>query len=113
MRLSASQISTWLDCARKWSFIYVDKIPIAQGKASALGTEVHNQLEAYLKGCTIDYTRESGYIAEAAIPYLPEPSDSIEVEHEFLLVSPNHTYAGVIDCRDGTHIIDHKTTSDL
>lgn len=113
MRLSASQISTYLDCRRKWSFVYQDRISTPPSKSAALGTEVHAQLEAYLKGGTLDYTSESGYIAEAAISYLPEPSDVLEIEHEFLLVSPRHSYYGIIDLRNGTEVTDHKTTSDL
>lgn len=63
---SPSQIETHSKCARKWAFGSLLGMRVPQTKGQALGDEVHKQLENYLQGRPLDYTRESGYIAAAA-----------------------------------------------
>ncbi len=97
--VSASQISKYRECARKWAWRYIAKLPDPTGPAAALGTEVDDtQLQPYLRdGRTFDYSRESGNIAAAGLAYLPKPkSHGLEVQKHFVMPSPTYV--------DGQHI---------
>lgn len=71
---SPSQIETFAGCKRKWAFGTLGRMRVPQTRGQALGDEVHKQLENFLQGRPIDYTRESGYIAAEMIQHLP-PED--------------------------------------
>jgi hypothetical protein len=90
--VSASQISAFEDCQRKWAWRTIAKISSPPTKAAALGTEVDSeQLQPYLRdGREFDYTRESGYIAASALAYLPPPqSKGLVVQKKFIMPSPS------------------------
>lgn len=78
LALSPTQISTWLECRRKWGWKYVAKIPAPQNASAALGSNVHGHLERYLADGTpipfhrADGTRdEAGEIAASGVHLLP------------------------------------------
>ncbi len=117
MQLSASQIDTYLSCARKWSFIYQDKLESPPSPSAELGSAVHAQLEAFFRhGKPLDFTSEAGYIAAPALSYLPS-TGSFDIEHAFNFRSNSsgHEYRGYIDLRDKlSHTVyDHKTSSNI
>lgn len=124
-RVSATQISTWEECERKWGWKYIAKIPSPPSASAALGSETHAQLERYLTtGEAFDFTKASGEIAAAGLEHLPAPmTPGMEVEVEFAFKSPRTgiTYMGFKDVElapdatpDGVPcVIDHKTTSNI
>jgi hypothetical protein len=130
--VSATQISSYDDCKRKWVWRSIAKIESEQHASAKLGTEVHEQLERYLRdGTTFDYSRDSGYIAASALAFLPEPkTPGLELEHHFKMPSPSwrthpFAYQGFKDLyhRDSSVmpgllggvplVSDFKTTSNL
>jgi hypothetical protein len=129
--VSASQISTFDDCQRKWAWRYIAKIETPPHPSAVLGTEVHDtQLAPYLRdGRAFDYTRDSGHIAAAGLAYLPTPQlPGLVVERHFEMPSPTHLfgYQGYIDLwvpdsemlpglgvYNAPAVVDFKTTSDL
>jgi hypothetical protein len=88
---SATQVTTFRECKRKWFFKSVEKLDQGPGTiASRLGTETDNeQLQPYFKdGRDFDYTRESGYIAASALAFLPLPQlRGVEVQKRIELPS--------------------------
>ncbi len=122
---SPSQIATYRECARKWAFGTIAKIRAPPNQSAALGTETHWQLETYLNGGQLDYTKESGYIAASGVHHLPTPPLSkLNLESRFKFQSPmtGFWYHGIRDVflPQGTLsqymdplVIDHKTTSSL
>ncbi len=90
--VSATQVTSYLDCKRKLIWRYIAQIVTEPHPSMKLGTEVHDeQLGPYLlEGRTFDYTRDSGYIAASAMPYLPEPkTPGLELERHFMMPSPS------------------------
>lgn len=92
--ISASQITLFREadagCERKWGFKYIAGLYEESGAAALLGTEVDDtQLQPYLRdGRPIDYARESGYVAQPALEYLPKPgSCELSVQQEIRLPS--------------------------
>lgn len=86
--VSASQVTLYRECPRKWAWKYVAKIEPPQSPAAALGDEIDSeQLQPYLtEGRSFDFTRESGYIAAAGLAYLPPPMHpGLEVQKHFVL----------------------------
>ena len=115
--LSASQLSTFTLCQRKWAWRYIAGVQEPSGAAAVLGGEVHSVLEAWLaSGVAPDRSTRPGTIALAGLKHLPPPGSGV-VEHGFLLHTPRNTYIGYIDWQgffDGlVTILDHKTTSNL
>ena len=55
--LSASQISTWDRCKRRWAFEYIWKIRTPPHPSAILGTKVHAHLEAWLRDGTAPLPR--------------------------------------------------------
>lgn len=116
--VSASQITTFRDCPRKW---YLNKIVGLQSPGSSateLGSQVHATLEAYLRGETdvVGTEDEIGEIARSGSEHLPERGDHLEVElsleeHMPLLDAPV-LVKGFVDLIDHANdeIIDHKTS---
>lgn len=130
--ISASQISQFRDCQRKWAWAYIAGIRSPSTPSQALGTETHDtQLGPYLiEGKPFDYTRDSGYIAAALLEFLPQPkSPGMVVEKHFILGSPasggRFAYQGYKDLwlpdsgavpglpGGAPFVGDFKTTSDL
>lgn len=127
MRLSASQINTYRDCKRKWGWSYILKIKGPPNASAQLGSAVHEQLETYLKGGSLDFTTEAGNIAASGLENLPKPgTPGMKIEEEFHFRGPSgHDYLGYIDVECSPEskqakfglpigvVIDHKTTGDL
>lgn len=115
MRLSASQVQTFVDCPRKWSWRYVMEVEEPPNAAAEQGKAVHAQLQTYLEGGEIDFSVETGYIAAAGLQHLPQPgTPGLLVEEEFHFVGPSgHSYLGYKDLEVSGVVYDHKTTSDL
>jgi len=115
--LSASQLSTFGLCKRKWAWRYIARVQEPPNAAADLGGRVHSVLEAWLtSGVAPDRTTREGAIALAGLKHLPPPGSGV-VEHGFLLHTPRNTYIGYIDYQgviDGLPtVLDHKTTSNL
>lgn len=78
--VSASQISLFIDCERKWAFRYLDRVETPSHPSAELGKQVDDeQLQPYLRdGRPLDYTlkfqgeRRSADIAAAGLHLLPE-----------------------------------------
>jgi hypothetical protein len=115
LRLSASQVQTFVDCQRKWAWRYVEGVEEPPNAAAELGRSVHAELEKYLNGGEIDFTTEIGYIAAAGLEHLPKPgTPGLLVEQEFHFEGPSgHSYLGYKDLEQPGAVTDHKTTSDL
>jgi hypothetical protein len=96
--VSATQITLFRECERKWAWRYIAKLRTSQHPAAALGTEVENeQLQPYLKnGTTFDYSRDSGNIAASGLAFLPKPDPDHALQTHFAIPSP--TWA------DGQHV---------
>lgn len=128
--LSASQLSLFTECQRKWGFKYIDRIQLPEKPGTKLGTEVHDeQLDPYLmQGREFDFTRPSGEIANKLRPLLPQPkTPGMRTKRWFEIPSPTGVfgYQGELDlyatdsvCVPGLTggvplIGDFKTTKDL
>jgi hypothetical protein len=134
LRLSASQIQTFVDCPRKWAWRVIEGVEEPPNKSAELGRAVHSELEKYLTGGEIDFTSEVGYIAASGIHHLPKPgawvadppsedgvaklrwvpTPGLLVEQEFHFEGPSgHTYLGYKDLEEPGIVTDHKSTNDL
>ena len=72
--VSASQIATYRDCARKWWYQSILGLQTPQNASAALGEAVHAQLEKYLNdGTPPDAEKPAGRIAAAGLKFLPTP----------------------------------------
>ena len=119
IKLSATQISKFRSCKRLYAFEYVEgKRPPSTVKQQ-FGSDVHKNLERWLKGSEVPDKSPAGLTARQGIskPWSPVPGPELMVEHEFELdwVS-GATVIGFIDCvvpGDAPMVIDHKTTSSL
>jgi hypothetical protein len=96
--VSVSQITTFRDeCERRWAFRLLARIDEPQTDAAKLGDEVDKeQLQPHLReGRPFDYSRPSGYIAEAGRAHLPPPmSPGLEVQKFFTMASPTGLTGG-------------------
>lgn len=126
---SASQIDTFMSCARKWAWDRIAHKPRPQNRSAALGTRCHTQLEQYLAhGRPLQETLDDGSpdetaaIVRPALPLLPAAqATGLEVEKSFAFRSPRtgFTYRGFIDFRmsgpgaNWCTVGDHKSTSNL
>lgn len=130
--LSASQFKTFSSCERKWGWEKLAGLPSPPNLGAALGSRVHEILEALLRdGSPIDITERwtwdndpkqkkyyPGAIASTMVgPHLPKPGTAL-IERRFLWQDVTHgiSWLGYIDVDASTEnharIIDHKTSSD-
>lgn len=70
---SVSQVETFRTCPRKWAYLKIDGIEDPGNEASQLGTEVHDELEAYLERGTPVGNGRAGQIAMSGLRHLPPP----------------------------------------
>lgn len=133
---SASQITLYRDCQRKWGWKYLSFLTEPQSDAGKLGDAVDaGQLQPYLRaGTPFDYTRadRAGYIAASGLRHLPKPgTPGLEVQRWFQFPSPwslqegtaKWGYQGHIDlylpnggmpCAwEGVTVSDFKCTKDI
>jgi len=119
MRLSATQIRTWLEqCQMLWWIKYIEKKRPPATDAQSEGEAIHAVLEDYIKdGVYPDLKDRFGRIASHALHLLPiERAMQSEVRFSELPNKPecDYEFSGVIDllCLDGDvpMVKDFKTT---
>jgi CRISPR/Cas system-associated exonuclease Cas4 (RecB family) len=132
---SPSSIKSFLRCPRRWAWEKVEGVRVESAPSAALGTRVHEILEAWLRdGTTPDLREEFSYahphsptdrtvrhpgqIARTGLHLLPAPG-TVDVEAEMYIGrehSPNGPYFGRLDGHKPyaleVLVLDHKTTSD-
>lgn len=118
-RYSASQVSTFRDCRRKWAFKTIDKIEAPPNKYAEMGSRIHKKLETYLTtGLLGDPLTDDDFkIILPGIKYLPRVGTAT-VEEYIKIPTDYGPFIGYIDAQftddQGRHVnIDHKTTSAL
>jgi len=117
--VSASQITTFRDCPRKWYFEKVVGLPRPSTGSTELGSAVHAVLEDYLRGDTegIAPTSEAHEIAMSGLVHLPVRGPHLRVElglaDEMPIKDSPVPVLGYVDLIDlkSNEIYDHKTTS--
>jgi len=115
--VSASQISTWLDCQRKWW--YTRHRPRHEDPLAQFGSRSHEILAAWLKhGTPPDPSTPEGACVLPGLPLLPLPGTGV-VEQPFRFALDGVEYVGTPDLVFGyvpgeqITILDHKTTGNL
>jgi hypothetical protein len=138
--ISATQISTFELCNRKWAWRWLEKVRAPPNKFAQLGIDTHGKLEKWLRSSAVpgpdpklananadDRKRDehSVKLAHAMIPYLPPPQavDYRNVERDELIVVEDVLFIVKIDLFmpelvswDGVarpRTYDHKTTGDF
>jgi hypothetical protein len=72
--ISATQISTFELCNRKWAWRWLEHIKAPPNKFAQLGIDTHGELENWLKWGRVPIgTSKQALLAQAMIPYLPPP----------------------------------------
>ncbi len=71
-RLSYSSVATYMDCARKWRFRYLDKIKTPRGAALAFGSAAHNAIEHYWLARAGDMGKVANVPREGEMPSMVE-----------------------------------------
>jgi hypothetical protein len=135
IRSSASQISTFRDCQRKWALKHLAKLETPQNPYAALGSYIHERLEEYLtegklptsssalalelvtpKGLKVYSHAEILDIMLPGLVHLPAPGVA-DVERGFTLdLGDRGDLVGYIDFlvhTDHLRVGDHKTTSNM
>lgn len=117
--VSATQISTYRLCPRKWGYRKLDRIQAPPNKYAAAGTAIHKLIEAWLvHGTAIPVDTPHGKMAMPGLKHLPAPKTA-EVEKEMKIFTDDDiVYVLKIDVTqpfDGNliRVWDHKTTSDF
>jgi len=114
--VSASQITTFRDCARKWYFNKIVGLSTPSTPATELGSAVHEALEAYLRDGADLPANEAGEIARSGVHLLPTER-RVEIElslaEQMPLTDSPVRVVGYVDALYPTthHILDHKTSS--
>jgi hypothetical protein len=76
LNLSASAVSAWEDCPRKWGFSYIERIETPKSESLANGIAVHDIAEEYLLSGTPPDDHETNRwwrILEPGLEFLPSP----------------------------------------
>lgn len=112
--ISASSYAQLMDCHRKWYIGYIIKPDVPKTPALQMGIDIHEYLEAHLKGEELpDIGEKLVNIAKAGFEHLPAPG-TVQVEEWVEDVCGPLPFRGKIDFytyKDGVlHISDHKTT---
>lgn len=113
--VSPSQINTWSQCQRKWSFSR--QRPKSNTPATLFGSRVHTILEDYLiEGKVPSPNTDEGRCAIAGLGNIPMPG-TCQVEAKLDIVHDSVAYTGRIDFHtvtpEGVTIGDHKTCKSL
>lgn len=110
-KVSASQISLYEQCPRKWYYRYVMKLPTPSSPAQQLGTEIHSELEEFVNS---HCTQSVKAVALPAAELLPKYNESWITEHEFFIPTVDairlHGFVDLL-CPNIGWIIDYKTSS--
>lgn len=130
---SPTQISTHIECARKWAWAKIAGIQSEAGKGALLGTNTHSVLEKYLgEGARPDFVTDNiaAKVASSGLHLLPEPkTPGMHLERHFRFKSSRtgFIYHGFKDVEitpgvpvpslgfDGSApiVLDHKTTKSI
>jgi len=116
---SASQISTYRLCARRWYYEKIAKLPQPIKPGTELGTQMHALLEKYVElgERTDEPILEQVWDSELMKSVLALSKDQVHVESECTFVMNGKRVNGRIDLcwREGRtmYILDHKTTKDF
>lgn len=120
---SATQVSVYELCNRKWGWIYLDGLRPEPNKFAVVGIDVHQHIEAWEKSRRVPIpttsTDVAAKLAQAMLPHLPTPHevDPENVEIEIEVWFGHVGFTGNIDLwmpdRDPPKIYDHKTTKDF
>jgi hypothetical protein len=109
VRFSASSLTLWSECQRKWAYRYLDGIEAPPNASAKRGTAAHALLASYLSGDPVDLPPW----LRVGIPHLPEPR-SCTVEGQLTFTLRGHGFIGYRDFADLTRtpplVGDHKTT---
>lgn len=113
--VSASQLTTYQRCNRKWGIKYIDKVPDPAGKGAIFGGEVHTVYEEWFRhGEEPDPTTRAGRLAQKGLDskLYPHLGAVRMVEPHIMMVVDAVWFQGYIDLIDDQRIIhDHKTSS--
>lgn len=118
-RSSASQVSTFELCPRKWAFLKIEKLEDPPSRFAQFGTETHAHLEEWFMFNRLPPETKTGRCARAILRHLPPPqTPGIDIEHEINVEIGGVPFKGFIDVRilnrDPRPLVsDHKTTGDL
>lgn len=117
--ISPSQVSTFLDCPRKWGLRYLDGIEPEPHPSAQLGTDAHKCLENYFKtGHPPVRDSLAAEVAGATLLHWPDPRKvTVESERAISLEFQGITFHGLQDAGwwEGEEywVGDLKTTGDL
>jgi len=118
--VSATSITLFQNCQRRWYERYVLGKKEETTKAMTRGNEVHRQLENYLEKGVLPDDSNAGQIAEAGLKHLPEPDPNHRVEQsldEYPVPNVAIKFKGFIDLllysEGKLEVLDHKTTSNF
>jgi hypothetical protein len=116
--LSATEIEVFDLCRRKWAYQYLDGIRPLPSKAAQFGVSVHEVLQKYLTGYSINYQTPEGRVASPGLSYLPKRINRENVERPIFFLKNGRMFHGFIDFFEQvgsqTWLIgDHKTCSDF
>lgn len=112
--LSASQINTWLrPCKRIWGFTYLEDKRSEANAGAKLGSQIHEELENWLKNWPAQETISLSPIASAMARLAPRPTLDMKVEEPFLTEIDGVKFRGFIDWAiPPVEFGDWKTTKD-
>jgi len=114
--VSASQISDFRRCKKRWYHKVVDKVKEPDKASAALGSAVHAFIERAIIGeFPEDFPENVRAIALSGQRFWPRPETEMDIEREFVLEDPDVPMPmyGFIDVRTPDEVIDHKTTSNI
>lgn len=115
-RSSASQVSTFEMCQRKWAWEKIDGLRTPPNRYADYGVRVHKLLDAWFSKGEMPPNTPEGLTARAILRHLPPPqTPGLEVEKEISLSLGGVKFKGFIDLRlipgrDVPLVSDHKTT---
>lgn len=119
--VSATQVSTFELCPRKWALRYIDGIESPPNKYAELGIDTHGHLEQWLRAAVVPVgSDKSVQLAQALIPYLPPPQivdpHNVELSQYYKLCGVTFNLA--VDLfmpkwGERPRVFDHKTCGDL
>lgn len=117
-RSSASQISTYELCPRKWAWQKIEGLRPPGNRFAIFGSVTHKHLEDWFNKKIVPPASPEGKVARAILVQLPPPqTPGLEVEHVIWPVLGGVKFKGLIDLRNLTlptpWVSDHKTTSGL
>jgi hypothetical protein len=109
--VSASQISTYELCPRKWFYRTIAHAPYERTEAAVLGGTVHKHLQVYARGVPLPNDK-AGRIAIKALPWIPKSLQSCLTEVEGHSIRNGFGYFGIGDLLEPSTqtLSDYKTS---